>query len=136
MDLDEARAFISENQRAVMVTRHPSGELQQTPVNIGLDGEGRGIVSSRETAFKTRNIRADPRVSLCVMNDGFFGKWIQIDGSAEVLSLPEALEPLVDYYKRTYGEHPDWEEYRVAMGREQRVLLRVTIARAGPDKRG
>ncbi len=112
MGLDKARAFINENHRVVLVTRHSIGELQLTPVNIGLDGEGRGIVSSRETAFKTRNISADPRVSLCVMNDGFFGELIHIDGSAEVLSLPEALEPLVDYYKRTYGEHPDWAARR------------------------
>jgi PPOX class probable F420-dependent enzyme len=92
------------------------------------------IISTRETAFKTRLLRRDPRASLCVQNDAFFGAWIQIDGTAEVLSLPEALEPLVDYYRRTNGEHPDWDDYRAAMSREQRVLVRITITHAGPDK--
>lgn len=136
MDLDQAREFIRSNFHAVMATRRPNGELQLSPVNVGVDGEGRAVVSTRETAYKTRNLRADPRVSLCVMTDKFFGEWIQIDGRAAVLSLPEALEPLVDYYRSTYGEHDDWDKYRAAMQKERRVLLRITLERAGPDKRG
>jgi PPOX class probable F420-dependent enzyme len=107
-----------------------------SPVLAGVDEEGRVIVSTRETAFKTHHLRRDPRASLCVQNDGFFGQWMQIDGTTEVLSLPEALEPLVDYYRRVVGEHPDWDDYRAAMGRERRVLLRITIGHAGPDRHG
>jgi PPOX class probable F420-dependent enzyme len=93
-------------------------------------------MSTRETAYKTRNMRRDPRVSLCIFVDKFFGDWIQIDGAAEIISLPDALEPLVAYYRTIVGEHPDWEDYRAAMVREQRVLVRITIERAGPNRRG
>ena len=136
MDLDRARTFIQENHRAVMATYRNDGRPQLSPVGVGLDSEGRAIVSTRETAYKTRNLRRDPRVSLCVFMDKFFGEWIQIDGTAEVVSLPEALELLVDYYKTTYGEHSDWDEYREAMVKQKRVLVRINLERAGPDRSG
>ena len=119
MQLNQARTFIDQNHRAVMTTYRRDGSLQLSPVIVGVDSEGRAIVSTRETAYKTRNLRRDPRVSLCIFADQFFGKWIQIDGSAEILSLPEAMEPLVQYYKTVVGEHPDWEDYRAAMVREK-----------------
>jgi PPOX class probable F420-dependent enzyme len=136
MDIDKARAFIKDNHRAVMMTHRRSGAPQLSPVAVGLDGEGHAIVSTRETTYKVRNLRRDPRVSLCVFVDKFYGEWIQIDGRAEIVSLPDAMEPLVDYYKRTWGEHPDWDDYREAMVKEKRVLLRIEIDRAGPDKKG
>jgi len=136
MDLDKAREFIKGNHRAVMVTYRRNGEPQLSPVLVGLDGAGRAIISSREPTYKVRNIHRNPRVSLCVFVDEYFGDWIQIDGEAKVLSLPEALEPLVDYYQRTVGEQPDWDEYREAMVQERRVLLRIKLDRAGPDKSG
>lgn len=136
MDHEQAREFMRANHRAVLATHRHGGEPQMSPVLVGVDAEGRAIVSTRETAFKTKNVRRDPHVSLCVQNDGFFGQWIQVDGTAEVLSLPAALEPLVDYYRRVVGEHPDWDDYRAAMAREQRVLLRITITHAGPDRSG
>jgi PPOX class probable F420-dependent enzyme len=106
-------------------------------VACNVDDDGRVVVSTRETAVKTRNVRRDPRVSICVLpDDGWRGRWIQVDGDAEVLSLPDAMEPLVEYYRSTAGEHPDWDEYRAAMERERRVLIRVTIERAGPDTSG
>jgi PPOX class probable F420-dependent enzyme len=107
-----------------------------SPVTVGVDGRGRLEISSRETAVKTRNIRRDPRVWLCLINDGWYGEWMSVDGRADVLTLPEAMEPLVEYYRRAAGEHPDWDDYRAAMERERRVLLRVTIERAGPDVSG
>jgi PPOX class probable F420-dependent enzyme len=136
MDVDRARAFIRENHRAVMVTRRTGGDPQLSPITCAVDADGRVGVSTRETAMKVKNLRRDPRVSLCVFSDGFFGDWLQVDGTAEVVSLPDAMEPLVDYYRSVAGEHPDWNDYRAAMERERRVLVRIDIDRAGPDRSG
>ena len=137
MELDEARAFIREHHQAVMATRRRDGAPQMSIVACNVDDDGRVVVSTRETAVKARNVRRDPRVSICVLpDDGWRGRWIQVDGDAEVLSLPDAMEPLVEYYRSTVGEHPDWDDYRAAMERERRVLIRVTIERAGPDTSG
>jgi PPOX class probable F420-dependent enzyme len=136
MDLEQARNFLRQHHRAVLATRRANGEPQLSPILATVDSAGDVIVSTRETAFKTKNIRRDPRVSVCVMNDAFFGPWIQIDGRAEVISLPDAMEPLVDYYKRTNGEHPDWDDYRRAMRDEKRVLVRIKMDKAGPDRQG
>jgi PPOX class probable F420-dependent enzyme len=136
MDIQQAQEFISNNHRGVMVTYKKDGSLQLSPILIGLDAEGYAIVSSRETAYKVKNLRRNPRVSVCAFTDRFFGNWIQLDGTAKILSMPDALEPLVDYYKRVVGEHPDWDEYREAMGKEKRVLVRIKIEGAGPTVRG
>ena len=136
MQPDEAREFIASHHRAVLATQRRDGRPQLSPVTCGLDDRGRVVISTRETAVKTKNLRRDAHASLCVFSDGFFGQWVQVEGSAEVVSLPEAMEPLVDYYRRTAGEHPDWDDYRAAMIRERRVIVRVTIERAGPDISG
>jgi PPOX class probable F420-dependent enzyme len=136
MDLDRARDFIRENHRAVLATRRRDGTAQLSPVLVNLDGEGRAIISSRETAIKVKNLRRDPFAQLCVMNDRFYGEWIAADGEAEVLSLPEAMDPLIDYYKRFPDENPDWDDYRERMRRERRVLIRIELQRAGPDRWG
>src|SRR5689334_5653979 len=119
-----------------MLTHRSDGRPQMSPIVCNVDGEGRVVVSTRETALKAKNLRRDPRVSLCVVNDGFYGDWVQVDGTAEIVSLPEAMEPLVDYYRSISGEHPDWDEYRNAMERERRVIVRITVERAGPDRSG
>ncbi len=136
MDIEEARRFVQQHHRAVLVTNRTDGRPQMSPVLAGVDGAGNIVISTRETALKARNLRRDPRASLCVMNDAFFGAWMQIDGTATILSMPEAMEPLVDYYRRVVGEHPDWADYRRAMVRDKRVLLRIAIERAGPDRSG
>ena len=136
MDLDAARDFVRNNHRAVLSTRRANGDPQLSPIVCGVDAAGRVAVSTRETALKVKNIRRDPRVSLCVLNDRFFGDWIQVDGTAEVVSLPEAMDLLVEYYRSLAGEHPDWDEYRAAMELERRVLVRVELRRAGPDRSG
>lgn len=136
MDLDAARSFLAGNHRAVLATRRSNGSVQMSPVACALAPDGRAVVSTREGAMKARNAVRDPAVSLCVMSDAFFGEWIQIDGRAEVVRLPEAMQGLVDYYRSVAGEHPDWGEYRAAMTQERRVLLYVAIERAGPDRRG
>ena len=136
MDLDAARDFVRNNHRAVLSTRRANADPQLSPIVCDVDAAGRIAVSTRETALKVKNIRRDPRVSLCVLNDRFFGDWIQVDGTAEVVSLPEAMDLLVEYYRSLAGEHPDWDEYRGAMERERRVLVRVELQRAGPDRSG
>jgi PPOX class probable F420-dependent enzyme len=127
---------VKEHPRAIMSTRRKEGSPQMSPVVVAVDDEGRVMVSSRETAYKVKNLRRDPHVSFCNVSDGFFGDWIQIDGTAEIVSLPDAMELLVDYYRRLSGEHSDWDDYRAAMEREKRLIIRVTIERAGPDRAG
>lgn len=136
MDLDEARDFIRENHRGVLATRRRGGGIQQSPVLANVDGEGRVIISTRETAYKTKNLRRDPWAQVCVFTDRFFGRWVYVEGAAEVLSLPGAMDPLIDYYERFPGENPDWDEYRERMRREKRVLVRIALERAGPDRHG
>jgi PPOX class probable F420-dependent enzyme len=136
MDLDEARDVVREQHRAVLATLRADGNPQMSPVLVAVDDDGRVLVSTRETAMKVRNLRRDPRLWLCVLPDSFFGRWVQVEGNAEIVSLPEAMDGLVDYYRRVAGEHDDWDDYRAAMQRERRVLLRVTLDRAGPDRAG
>lgn len=136
MDLDEARAVVAGQHHAVLTTLRSDGTPQMSPVAATVDGAGRVVVSTRKTAFKVRNLRRDPRVWLCVLPDGFYGRWIQVGGSVRIVELPEAMEGLVDYYRRVSGEHPDWADYRAAMERDQRVLLQVELTSAGPDREG
>ena len=136
MDIDLAREFVRSHHRAVLTTYFPDGRAQLSPVTVGVDGHGHVVISTRETATKTRNLTTDPRVVLCVLTEAFFGPWVLIEGRAEVMHLPEAMEPLIDYYRGISGEHPDWDDYRAAMVRDQRVLVRITITRAGPDHHG
>ena len=133
---DEARTFLRTNHSAVLATFRRDGRPQLSPVAAGVDDEGRVEVSTRETAMKVKNLRRDPRISLCVLNQGFYGDWAQVEGTAEIVERPEALDLLVDYYRRISGEHPDWDEYRQAMVDQQRVLVRFAIDRAGPNVAG
>ena len=128
--------FLRPRHKAVLVTRRSEGGVQLSPVTCGLDQEGRVVVSTYPQRAKAANARRDPSVSLCVLSDDFDGPWVQVDGRAEVLDLPEALEPLVDYYRAISGEHPDWDEYRAAMTRQGKSLLRVTVERWGPIASG
>ena len=136
MDPQRAREFLRVHHRAVLATTRRDGRPQLSPVSAGVDDEGRVLISTREAAVKTRNLARDPRASLCLLNDGFFGEWIQAEGTAEIVHLPEAMDLLVDYYRRISGEHPDWDEYRSAMREQRRVMVRITITRAGPDVSG
>jgi hypothetical protein len=86
--------------------------------------------------MKTRNLRRRPWASLLVFTDAFYGDSVQVAGNVEVVSLPEAMDGLIAYYRQLGGEHPDWKEYRSAMERERRVLLRMSVERAGPDTAG
>jgi PPOX class probable F420-dependent enzyme len=136
VDIQRAIDFLGGQHRAVLATRRSDGSPQLSPVVAAVDDQGRILISTRETAIKARNLARDPRASLCVINDGFYGEWIQVDGTAEIVHLPDALELLVEYYRKISGEHPDWAEYRSAMQRDQRLIVRISIARAGPDISG
>jgi PPOX class probable F420-dependent enzyme len=136
VEIERAADFVRGHHRAILATTRSDGRPQLSPVSVAVDDADRILISTRETAVKTKNLARDPRASLCVISDGFFGEWIQADGTAEIIHLPDALELLVDYYRRISGEHPDWADYRAAMHRDRRVIVRLTIDRAGPDVSG
>src|SRR3954452_17758227 len=136
MDIDEARTFLREHRRSVLHTSRADGRPQLSPITHAVDDDGRVMVSSREPAYKVRNLERDSRVTVMAMSEDFFGPWVQVDGTATVVHLPEAMALLVDYYRRAAGEHPDWDDYRAAMERDRRVIIRFAIERAGPNVSG
>jgi len=136
MDIPSAIEFARTNHRAVLATFRRDGNPQLTPVAVTVDTSGAIVISSRQTAAKVKNVRRDPRASLCLMNDGFYGEFAQAEGTATIVELPEAMDGLVEYYRSISGEHPDWDDYRDAMEREQRVIIKVEVSRAGPTYSG
>jgi PPOX class probable F420-dependent enzyme len=136
VDREGLLAFVRPRHRATLVTRRRDGSPQLSPVTCGVDAEGRIVVSTYPRRAKAANARRDPRVSVLVHSDDWDGPWVQVDGTAEVLDMPDAVEPLVDYFRSISGEHPDWEEYRQAMRTQDKSLLRVTIERWGPVATG
>ena len=128
--------FLRPRHRALLMTTRRDGRPQASPVSCGLDPEERVVVSTYPARAKVRNAQRDPRVSVCVLSDDWNGPWVQVDGSAEVLHLPDALEPLVDYYRSISGEHPAWDGYRAAMERQGKALVRITIESWGPVATG
>jgi PPOX class probable F420-dependent enzyme len=133
---EELLDFVRPRHRLVLGTFRRDGRVQLSPVTGGIDAEGRVVVSSYPERAKTRNMRRDPRATVLFLSDDFGDEWVQVDGTGEVLDLPEALEPLCDYYRSISGEHPDWDEYREAMVRQGKVLLRITVDDWGPVSRG
>ncbi|MGC3859948.1 PPOX class F420-dependent oxidoreductase [Micromonospora chersina] len=136
VDRDALIDFLRPRHRVVLMTTRADGRPQSSPVSCGVDAEGRLVISTYPERAKVTNIRRDPRVSACVLSDDWNGPWVQVDGTAEVLDLPEALEPLVDYFRSISGEHPDWDEYRAAMVKQGKSLIRVTIESWGPIATG
>jgi PPOX class probable F420-dependent enzyme len=126
VDVDEVRAFLADNHRAVLATIRRDGRPQLSPVACALSADGQAVeVSTRETSMKVKNLRREPFAALCLLNDRFFGAWAQVEGTATIVSLPEAMEPLVDLYRRLAGEHPDWDDYRAAMVADRRLVVRL-----------
>lgn len=134
MDIEDARELAREHGQAILATHRADGGIQLSPVNVAVDAEGLVVISSTEATAKTRNLRRDPRASVCLITDRFYGAWAGLEGRASIVSLPEAMEPLVDYYRRAAKkEHPDWDDYRRAMERDRRCLIRIEPERAwGP----
>ncbi len=133
---DELLEFVRVRHHAVLMTQRSSGAPQMSPVACGVDGAGRIVISTYPDRAKAVNARRSPAVSLCVLSDDFDGPYVQVDGTAEVLDLPESVEPLVEYYRCIAGEHPDWDEYRAAMAHQGKSLIRVTVDRWGPVATG
>jgi PPOX class probable F420-dependent enzyme len=136
VDAEALAEFISPRHHAILVTTRADGRPQLSPVTCGLDTSGRIVISSYPSRAKSRNARRNPNVSVCVLSDEFDGPYVQVDGTAEVLDLPDAVEPLVEYFRVISGEHPDWEEYREAMVRQGKCLIRITPQRWGPVATG
>ena len=136
MDAGAAREFIRANGRGVLATTRDHGGVQMSPVDAVIDDDGFAVISSRETAMKVRNLRKRPHAQFLALTEGFYGDWVYVEGAVELVSLPDAMEGLVDYYRRAAGEHPDWDDYRAAMERDQRLLIRIAIERAGPTVEG
>ena len=131
----DAVDWVRRNHRAVVSTLRADGRPALTPVTVGAEGD-QIVISTREPSMKVKHLRHDPRIWLCLMNDGFFGDFLLVEGRVEIVSLPEAMDGLVTYYRNISGEHPDWDDYRQAMVRDQRCLLRITPTYVGPTVSG
>ncbi|MFE9428362.1 PPOX class F420-dependent oxidoreductase [Kitasatospora sp. NPDC006697] len=136
VDLAGLLDFVRPRHRALLLTRRADGSPQASPLTCGVDDDGRIVVSTYPERAKTHNARRDPVVSVVVLSDDWNGPWVQVDGEAEVLDMPQALEPLVEYFRNISGEHPDWDEYRAAMHRQGKSLIRITPRRWGPIATG
>lgn len=138
VDRDELLDFVRTRHHLVLVTRRRDGSPQVSPVSGGVDGEGRIVVSTYPDRAKAVNLRRDPHASVLVLSDDWDDAWVQVDGTAEVLDMPDqaAEDGLVEYFRCISGEHPDWEEYRQAMRRQGKSLLRITVERWGPIATG
>jgi len=136
VDRDGLLEFLRPRHHAILMTTRKDGRPQASPNTCGVDTEGRIVISTYPERAKAYNVRRDPRVSVLVLSDEFGGAWVQVDGTAEVLDLPEALEPLVEYFRVIAGEHSDWDEYRQAMRDQGKSLIRITIDRWGPIATG
>lgn len=136
VERSELVEFIRNRHQMILLTRKADGAPQASPVTAGVDQEARIVISTYPERAKVHNLRRDPRCSVLVLSDDFGGPWVQVDGNAEVLDLPDSIEPLVDYFRSISGEHPDWDEYRQAMADQGKSLIRITPTRWGPIATG
>ncbi len=136
VDLDGLLAFVRPRHRALLITRRTDGSVQASPLTCGVDDAGRLVMSTYPERAKTRNARRDSAVSVVVLSDDWNGPWVQVDGDAEVIDTPDSVEPLVEYFRNISGEHPDWDEYRAAMVKQGKSIIRVTPRRWGPVATG
>ncbi len=136
VELDELLQFLRPRHHALLVTTRSDGRPQVSPVSCGVDADGRIVVATYPQRAKVRNLRRDPRATVCVLSDEWDGPYVQVDGDAEIIDLPDAVEPLVEYYRSIAGEHPDWDTYREAMRHQGKSLIRVTPRTWGPIATG
>lgn len=136
VDIDGLREFVRPRHRAILLTTRTDGRPQASPLTCGVDGAGRIVMSTYPDRAKTRNARRNPQVSVLVLSEEWNDAWVQVDGSAEVIDAPDSVEPLVEYFRVISGKHPDWDEYRQAMIRQNKSIIRVTPERWGPIATG
>jgi PPOX class probable F420-dependent enzyme len=136
VELPALLEFIRPRHRGILITTRSDGRPQSSPVACGVDLDGRIVVSTYPARAKARNARRNPDVSFCILSDDWNGPYVHLDGTAEVLDMPDALDGLVEYYRCIAGEHPDWDDYRAAMARQDKSLIRVTIDRWSPIATG
>ncbi|WP_326775024.1 PPOX class F420-dependent oxidoreductase [Streptomyces sp. NBC_01445] len=136
VSLDELLDFVRPRHRALLLTARADGTPQASPLTCGVDDSGRIVVSTYPERAKTRNAKRNPQVSVVILSDDWNGPWVQIDGTAEVIDPPESVEPLVEYFRNISGEHPDWDEYRAAMLKQGKSIIRITPQRWGPVATG
>ena len=163
VEREELLDFVRTRHHLVLVTHRSDGSPQLSPVTGGVDAEGRIVVSTYPDRAKANNLRRDPRASVLVLSDEWNDAWVQVDGTAEVLDMfpheasrlprsappvtnprgvperapsQEAEDGLVEYFRCISGEHPDWDDYRAAMRRQGKSLVRITPERWGPVATG
>ena len=136
VDRQELDEFLRVRHRAALITTRSDGGVQASPVTCGLGDDGRILIATYPARAKATNSRRHPAVSVMVMSDEFNGPWVQVDGTAEVTDVPDAVDGLVEYFRCISGEHPDWDEYRAAMVDQGKSLIAVTPRRWGPIATG
>jgi PPOX class probable F420-dependent enzyme len=136
VDRDALLEFLRPRHKGVLVTTRSNGRPQTSPLTCGVDAQGRIVISTYPERAKTRNLRRNPQASICVISDEWNGPWVHVDGTAEVLDMPEALDGLVEYFRCVSGEHPDWDEYRQAMVKQDKSLIRINIESWSPIATG
>jgi len=136
VDRDQLVDFVRSRHHWVMATARADGRPQVSPVTGGVNADGRLVVATYPERDKVHNLRRNPQVTVCVLSENFGGAWVQVDGSATVVDLPDAMEGLVDYFRSVSGEHPDWDDYRAAMERQGKCLVVVDPERWGPIATG
>ena len=136
MDIADAQEFLRHNHHGVLVARKRDGSLQMTLVSPVIGGDGRVTITARESTYKVKNIRRNPQVSLLVFGEKFNGSnYIQIDGKAEVIAQPQAMDIVLDWHRQIRGEPANWDEIRKKTLAEGRIAIRLTIEKVGPQNR-
>lgn len=136
VEREELLDFVRPRHQMILLTQRADGSPQASPVTGGLDDSGRIVIATYPDRAKTRNVRARPTASVLVLSPEWNDAWVQVDGDAEVLDVPEALDAFVEYFRNISGEHSDWDEYRQAMLDQGKSLIRITPTRWGPIATG
>jgi len=124
------------NHKWVLSTTRSDGRPQMSLVTGGGLHDGRLVVATYPSRVKVKNVLRNSNVSVIVMGSKFDDAWVQVDGDAELVDMPEAGDLLVDYYRVVSGEHDDWDEYRQAMSDQGKCAIVITPTRWSPISTG